>query len=165
MGGSLSNSAPGDYFVVCGLNYDEHPVPFASAGGSKSTPEQAKKKEKERVVAGTAYKGEQLHRYPQEDQRERPLPGHLWVFLFPTGVRLEEHTLPPRFFVNALTYSDGTRSYVISIKVARLFSSCSLVSHLFSPTVLREDTVADGVAGQKAAGNSHDATERPLWLL
>lgn len=24
--------------------------------------------------------------------------------------------MPPRFFVNALTYSDGTRSYVISIK-------------------------------------------------
>ena len=48
--------------------------------------------------------------------QDRPLPPHLWVFLFPTGVQLEEHSLPPRFFVNALTYSDGTRSYVIAIK-------------------------------------------------
>ncbi len=99
-----------------------------------------KKKDKETPVAGASYKGKELHRYPLQDQKDRPLPSHLWVFLFPTGVQLEEHTMPPRFFVNALTYSDGTRSYVISIKFYEK-TSWSLVgrknSGMLTPTSLR----------------------------
>ncbi len=119
-----------DYFVVCGLNYDETPVLFA---GKPVDP----KSKKEKIVpsTGVSYKAKELHRFPEQDHhkvtpssileffflyflvlQDRPLPPHLWVFLFPTGVQLEEHSLPPRFFVNALTYSDGTRSYVIAIK-------------------------------------------------
>ena len=107
--------------MVCGLKYDEPPVLFSApstkpadgVGGSGS----GKKARPEPPAAGSSYKGQELHRFPKTDHsKERPLPGHLWVFLFSAGVQLEEHSLPPRFFVNALTYSDGTRSYVISIK-------------------------------------------------
>ena len=111
-----------DYFVVCGLRYEAPLEPFLGArgGGDHGEGFESKlfrKKDKGlKPAPGVPYKGQQIHRYPQEDDKDRPVPSHLWLFTFPNGIILEESPLPPRFFVNALTYSDGTRSYVISIK-------------------------------------------------
>lgn len=69
------------------------------------------------VRAGVSYKGRQLHRFPADDvESKTQLPSHLWLFVFPTGVVLETAPQPPCFFVNALTFADGSRSYVTCIK-------------------------------------------------
>jgi hypothetical protein len=121
--------------VVCGLNYDESPVLF----NGKLWIRKAEKRK--RLFLRLAFHTRQhscidIQRLISTRQRissllkvlrsfffsfffffkDRPLPSHLWVFVFPTGVQLEDHSLPPRFFVNALTYSDGTRSFVICFK-------------------------------------------------
>ena len=100
---------------MCGLDYEQQPVSFwpVALADKKSG---SIKRRKSGPELGVQYKGLEIHRFPTEDQKERPLPSHLWAFLFPDGIVLSDHKLPPRFFVNALTYSDGTRSYVISIK-------------------------------------------------
>ncbi len=119
------------HFVVFGLDYRSPNllVPFQESGAAAPAPpaptpqtptlrfRRAANKEMPSPRPGCPYKGQQLHRFPKEDVKGgMSLPGHLWLFVFPTGVTLELAPQPPCFFVNALTFADGSRSYVTCIK-------------------------------------------------
>eukprot|EP01133_Synstelium_polycarpum_P007577 gene7577-8867_t len=77
-----------DYFIVCGLN-------------------------RSIVVNGIdkPLQAEILERYPSHNHDNVPLPPHIWMFCFPTGLMVRETPLDPFVSMFCLTELDGARFY------------------------------------------------------
>eukprot|EP01132_Coremiostelium_polycephalum_P000769 gene769-954_t len=81
-----------DYFIVCGLN-------------------------RSMVVnqIDRPYQAEILERFPLHNHEDAPLPPHIWMFCFPSGLILEPSPLEPSISMFCLTEFDGARFYASSL--------------------------------------------------